>query len=143
MHGLCLRDSHAVVHRSKGSLSAGSWQEMAAVLDMLQDISIPSQDSQTGRPFSAMSPTMSPQRKPRCNSAVSPSSPPLRAVSRKPRCPSALSPTSALRQPEAVPKQHLSHGMMSPLATSRSRTPSNSKMPLTASGSKSRQEWHS
>lgn len=135
--------NHAVVCRTLcrtlGSMSAGSWQEMAAVLDMLQDISIPSEDSQPGRPFSAMSPAMSPQRKPRCNSAVSPDSP-LRAASRKPRCASALSPISVSQQPGAVPKQHPSHRAVSPLA---SRTLSNSKMRLAASGNRRRQEWQS
>lgn len=130
---------------------AGSWQEMADVLDMLQDINVPSEDLQLGRSFSAMSPAMSPQRKPRCNSAISPDSP-LRAVSRKPRCTSALSPVSALhcaaQQPGAVLKQHLSQAVMSPLATSRSRTQSNGKMrssPLSASGRNRshRHDWQS
>lgn len=132
---------------SKQSMSAGSWQEMAAVLDMLQDISIPSEAFQPSRSFSAMSLATFAQRKPRCSSAISPDSS-SRAASRKPRCCSALSPRSALhaasQQAGAMTKQ-LSHGPMSPLATSCSRTPSNGKTrasPLSACGNRShRQEW--
>ena len=134
----------------KQKMLAGSWQEMAAVLDMLQDISIPSGNSQLGRPFSAMSPATSPQRQPRCTSVTSSPDYVSSAAHRKPRCASALSPLSPLQagseQAGVVPRQQFSHDVMSPLATSRSRTP-NGKIrgsPLSACGSSShRQDWQS
>ena len=127
----------------KDSMCAGSWQEMAAVLDMLQDINIPSENSQLDRSLISTSPAVSPQRKPRCISAVAPASQ-LRAVSRKPRCSSALSPGSpehaASRKDGVMPMQQLS-----PLASSRSGTPSKGKLrasPLSVGAAMShRQDW--
>lgn len=129
---------------------AGSWQEMAAVLDMLQDFSIPSENTQLGRPFSAISPPTSPQRKPRCVSVSSSPDYYSQGGNRKPRCISAQSPTSLLQagseQAGVVLKQHLPHGVKSPLATSRSRTP-NGKIrasPLSAYRNRSHpQDWQS
>ncbi|KAL0038425.1 hypothetical protein WJX77_006050 [Trebouxia sp. C0004] len=68
------RSPSAATDRPSSNVKS-SWQEMAAVLDMLQDISVLSEYSQPGRPASARSPSVSPtRRKPRCASAFGPSS---------------------------------------------------------------------
>ncbi len=128
---------------------AGSWQEMADVLDMLQDISIPSEDVQLGRPASSMSCHASPcEQKPRCASAHSPNSP-SKAGGKQPRCSSAFtSRPQAGRQQEVSSlslQQQLWSGPLSLSGSSRSRTPLKGKLkgsPLSASA-KRRHDWQS
>ena len=134
-------------------LSAGSWQEMAAVLDMLQDISVPSERSQPGRPASARSPSVSPtRRKPRCASAFGPSSA-SGANNRQPQCSSGLSdygsPAKAqVRQGGSGVKpvqQQLCSGVMSPDGSLWSGAPVKGSFkgsPLTGP-LKRRQDWQS
>ncbi len=134
-------------------LSAGSWQEMAAVLDMLQDISVPSEQSQSGRPASARSPSVSPtRRKPRCASAFGSSSA-SRADGRQPQRSSGLSdygsPAKAkVRQGGSGVQsvhQQLCSGLMSPDGSSWSGSPVKGSLkgsPLTGSA-RSRQDWQS
>lgn len=134
-------------------LSAGSWQEMAAVLDMLQDISVPSEHSQPGRPASARSPSVSPTgRKPRCASAFGPS-PASRADSRQPQRSSGLShhasPAKAKVRHEGSGvesvQQQLCTGLMLPDGSSWSGTPVKGSLkvsPLTGSA-RHRQDWQS
>ena len=132
-------------------VAAGSWQEMAAVLDMLQDMSVPSDSCHLGRPASATSPALSPARKPRCASAVSPSSA-SKAAGRQPRCSSPFSPSSPtrlrMRQKEPFSpstQQHLLSGPLSPSGSARSRTPlrgNSMGSPLYGTASH-RQDWQS
>ena len=134
-------------------LSAGSWQEMAAVLDMLQDISVPLEHSQPGRPASARFPSVSPtRRKPRCASAFGPSSAST-ADGRQPQRSSGLSdydsPAKAkVRRGgsgvESV-QQQLCSGLMLPDGSSWSGTPVKGSLkvsPLTGSARR-RQDWQS
>ena len=132
-------------------VAAGSWQEMAAVLDMLQDMSVSSDSCHLGRPASATAPALSPTRKLRCASAVSPSSA-SKAAGGQPRCSSALSPSSSsglrVRQKEpfsASMQQQLLSGPLSPSGSARSRTPlrgNSMGSPLYGTASH-RQDWQS
>lgn len=127
---------------------AGSWQEMAAVLDMLQDISIPSENLQLDGSDTDRSASVSPdRRKPCCASAIISASS-FKAGLKHPRCSSALSPGSPSRSRPLDSLSPRQQGGLYPLCLSgpfRSPIPSKGKLkgsPLSVSA-KNRQDWQS
>ena len=119
---------------------AGSWQEMAAVLDMLQDISIPCENSQLATSRShATSPT---HGKPRCASAQNPASP--SRAGKQHRCTSALSPTSHRLTSKSLQEQQSLSDFVSSSGAPLLRSPLNDKLKGSRlSARKLRHDWQS